>query len=37
MAINGIDYIFFSSGSDIGFYQEATVKAHALGRPRRAC
>ncbi len=33
MAINGIDYLFFSSGSDIGFYQEATVKARVLGRP----
>jgi acetolactate synthase-1/2/3 large subunit len=33
MAINGVDYLFFSSGSDIGFYQEATVKAHSLGRP----
>src|SRR5262245_17450353 len=33
MAINGVDYLFFSSGSDIGFYQEAVVKARALGRP----
>jgi acetolactate synthase I/II/III large subunit len=33
MAINGVDYLFFSSGSDIGFYQEAVVKARTLGRP----
>ena len=33
MAINGVDYLFFSSGSDIGFYQEASVKARELGRP----
>ncbi|HZU04770.1 MAG TPA: thiamine pyrophosphate-requiring protein [Chloroflexota bacterium] len=33
MAINGVDYLFFSSGSDIGFYQEAIVKARVLGRP----
>src|SRR5688572_25583665 len=33
MAINGVDYLFFSSGSDIGFYQEAVVKARELGRP----
>jgi acetolactate synthase I/II/III large subunit len=33
LAINGVDYLFFSSGSDIGFYQEAVVKARSLGRP----
>jgi acetolactate synthase I/II/III large subunit len=33
MGINGIDYLFFSSGSDIGFYQEAVVKARSMGRP----
>jgi acetolactate synthase I/II/III large subunit len=33
MGINGVDYLFFSSGSDIGFYQEAVVKAQALERP----
>ena len=32
LAINGVDYLFFSSGSDIGFYQEAVVKARSLGR-----
>jgi acetolactate synthase-1/2/3 large subunit len=31
MAAGGIDHLFFTSGSDIGFYQEATAKAHALG------
>ena len=36
MAINGIDYLFFSSGSDIGFYQEATVKARVLETSRRS-
>ena len=30
-AAGGIDHLFFTSGSDIGFYQEATAKAHALG------
>ncbi len=31
MAAGGIDHLFFTSGSDIGFYQEATAKARALG------
>jgi acetolactate synthase-1/2/3 large subunit len=32
-AVNGVDYLFFSSGSDIGWLQEAAVKLRALGRP----
>jgi acetolactate synthase-1/2/3 large subunit len=32
MAEAGVDYIFFTSGSEIGFYQEAAAKAHAQGR-----
>ena len=27
----GIDHLFFTSGSEIGFYQEATAKARAMG------
>ena len=30
MAAGGIDHLFFTSGSDIGFYQESTAKARAL-------
>src|SRR5213079_1763823 len=33
MKLGGIDNLFFVSGSEIGFYQEATVKAQQLGRP----
>ncbi len=33
MALGGIDHLFFMSGSEIAFYQEATAKAHAHGRP----
>ena len=33
MAEAGVEYIFFTSGSEIGFYQEAVAKAHANGRP----
>jgi acetolactate synthase-1/2/3 large subunit len=32
MAEAGVDYIFFTSGSEIGFFQEAVAKAHANGR-----
>jgi len=32
MAEAGVEYIFFTSGSEIGFYQEAVAKAHAQGR-----
>ena len=32
MAEAGVDYLFFTSGSEIGFYQEAIAKAHAQGR-----
>src|SRR5262245_11683118 len=28
----GIDHLFFTSGSEIGFFQEATAKARAKGR-----
>ncbi len=31
MSAGGIDHLFFTSGSDIGFYQEAIAKAHAKG------
>ena len=33
MAEGGIDHLFFSSGTELGFYQEAIAKARALGRP----
>ncbi|HXP93774.1 MAG TPA: thiamine pyrophosphate-requiring protein [Candidatus Binatia bacterium] len=33
MALGGIDHLFFMSGSEIAFYQEAIAKAHAHGRP----
>jgi acetolactate synthase-1/2/3 large subunit len=29
----GVDHLFFCSGTELGFYQEAIAKAHALGRP----
>ena len=32
MAEGGVEYIFFTSGSEIGFYQEAVAKALAQGR-----
>ena len=32
MAEAGVEYVFFTSGSEIGFYQEAIAKAHAQGR-----
>jgi acetolactate synthase-1/2/3 large subunit len=32
MKAGGIDNLFFTSGSEIGFYQEAIAKAAALGR-----
>ena len=32
MAEAGVDYVFFTSGSEIGFYQEAIAKANAHGR-----
>jgi acetolactate synthase-1/2/3 large subunit len=32
MTAGGIDHLFFTSGSEIGFYQEATAKAKAQGR-----
>jgi acetolactate synthase I/II/III large subunit len=32
MALGGIDYLFFTSGSEIMFFQEATAKAQAHGR-----
>ncbi|MGE0747087.1 MAG: thiamine pyrophosphate-requiring protein [Rhodospirillales bacterium] len=31
MAAGGIDHLFFTSGSEIGFFQEATAKARAKG------
>jgi acetolactate synthase I/II/III large subunit len=33
MALGGVEHLFFTSGSEIMFYQEATAKAQALGRP----
>src|SRR5262245_13235131 len=32
MGLGGVDYLFFTSGSEIMFYQEAAAKARALGR-----
>ncbi len=32
-AINGVDLLFFSSGSEIGWMQESVVKLRSLGRP----
>ena len=29
----GVDHLFFCSGTELGFYQEAIAKAQALGRP----
>ena len=29
----GVDHLFFSSGTELAFYQEAIAKARALGRP----
>src|ERR1700744_2663965 len=29
----GVDHLFFWSGTELAFYQEAIAKAHALGRP----
>ena len=31
LAAGGIDHLFFTSGADIGCYQEATAKARAFG------
>jgi acetolactate synthase-1/2/3 large subunit len=33
MAVGGVDHLFFSSGTELGFFQEAIAKARALGRP----
>ena len=33
MKLGGIDNLFFVSGSELTFYQEAIAKAHARGRP----
>jgi acetolactate synthase-1/2/3 large subunit len=33
MGLGGVDYMFFNSGSEIMFLQEAIAKASALGRP----
>ena len=33
LKLGGIDYLFFVSGTEIGFYQESIAKAEALGRP----
>ena len=30
-AAGGVDHLFFTSGSEIGFFQEATAKARARG------
>ena len=34
VGLGGVDYMFFNSGSEIMFMQEAIAKANALGRPR---
>ena len=33
LAAGGIEYLFFTSGSELAFYQEAIAKAEALGHP----
>lgn len=33
MTAGGVDHLFFTSGTEIGFYQEAIAKARAQGRP----
>jgi acetolactate synthase-1/2/3 large subunit len=33
MGLGGVDYMFFNSGSEIMFMQEAIAKANSLGRP----
>ena len=33
MGMGGVDYMFFNSGSEIMFMQEAIAKANAQGRP----
>ena len=33
MKLGGVDNLFFVSGSELNFYQEAVAKAHAKGRP----
>ena len=33
MKLGGVDHLFFVSGSELNFYQEAIAKAHAMGRP----
>jgi acetolactate synthase-1/2/3 large subunit len=33
MGLGGVDYLFFNSGSEIMFMQEAVAKANALGTP----
>ena len=35
LAAGGVDHLFFTSGSEIGFYQEATAKARALGHNKQ--
>jgi acetolactate synthase-1/2/3 large subunit len=32
MAAGGVEWLFFTSGSELAFYQEAIAKARALGR-----
>ncbi len=33
MKLGGVDNLFFVSGSELTFFQEAIAKAHAMGRP----
>src|SRR5215813_14709211 len=33
MKLNGIDRLWFTSGTELAFFQEVPVKHHALGRP----
>ena len=33
MAAGGVDHLFFTSGAEIVWFQEAIAKAHAQGRP----
>src|SRR5688572_11017767 len=35
LTAGGVDHLFFTSGSEIGFFQEATAKARAQGHNKQ--
>ena len=35
MKLGGVDHLFFNSGTEIGFYQEATLKGLGLNKLHR--